>query len=168
MKHWQTGLWAGLLAACLVILPVPGWADDPADGILGDWLVESRDAVVRISRAPDGAYEGHIVWQLKDRYGPEDGPEWNGKPTLDRGNPDPALRGRSIDGMLLLWGLRYQPDEQEWDHGHIYDSNDGRTYRCLVHLKDPDHLKLRGYVGISLLGGSTLWTRVSAFPPRPS
>lgn len=154
------------LAATLLLLAPLAWAD-PADAIVGDWLVATRDAVVRFSRGAGGSYEAHIVWQLHDRYGPEDGPELNGKPALDRNNPDPALRSRTIDNLLLIWGLHYHPDEQEWNGGHVYDADDGHTYRCLVRLEDPDHLRLRGYVGISLLGGSSVWTRVTRFPPRP-
>ena len=163
MNCFRRGL-AVLCAAILTLLPTLALAD-PADGIVGDWLVESRDAVIRISRGADG-YEGRIAWQLSDRYGPEDGPELDGKPAVDRHNPDPALRSRTLDGMLMIWGLRYHPEEQEWNGGHVYDADDGHTYRCLIRQKDPDHLKLRGYFGITLLGGSTIWTRVNAFPPR--
>jgi uncharacterized protein (DUF2147 family) len=155
----------GGFAALLLVFPA--LAADPADGILGSWLVETRDAVIRFSRAADGSYEGRIVWQLHDRYGPEDGADWNGRVVVDRNNPDPGLRSRTLDGMLMLWGLRYQPDEQEWGGGHVYDADDGHTYRSLIRLKDPDHLRLRGYVGITLLGGSTIWTRVDRVPPRP-
>lgn len=153
-------------AAILTLLPTLSLAD-PADSIVGDWLVESRDAVVRIVRGADG-YEGRIVWQLRDHYGPEDGPELDGKVAVDRNNPDPALRSRTIDDMLLIWGLHYHQEQQEWNGGHVYDADDGHTYRCLIRIKDPDHLKLRGYFGITLLGGSTLWTRVERFPPRPA
>jgi uncharacterized protein (DUF2147 family) len=154
----------GLAALLLGLQPLLAQAD-PADGIVGNWLVETRDAVIRISRAVDGSYEGRIAWQLRDHYGPEDGPDWNGKVTVDRNNPDPVLRSRTIDKLLLVWGLRYRPEEAEWHSGHVYDSDDGHTYRCLVRLKDPDHLRLRGYVGISLLGSSTTWTRVDSVPP---
>ncbi len=156
---------AALFAAALTLLPTIARAD-PADAIVGDWLVETRDAVIHFSRGPDG-YEGHIAWQLRNRYGPEDGPELDGKLAVDRNNPDPELRTRTLDGMLMIWGLRYHPEQQEWNGGHVYDADDGHIYRCLVRLKDPDHLKLRGYFGITLLGGSTIWTRVAHFPPRP-
>lgn len=162
------GRLCGAVAVLLLLLLQPARAlPDPADAIVGDWLVETRDAVIRVSRVADGSYEGHIAWQLRDHYGPEDGAEWNGKVVVDRNNPDPALRGRLLDNLLLIWGLRYQVQEQDWQGGHVYNSDDGQTYRCRVRLNDPDHLRLRGYFGITLLGGSTTWTRVSSFPPRP-
>lgn len=164
LPAWLLGC-AAAAAWLLVAGPVLADPPDPADAIVGDWLVQTRDAVVRITRAGDG-YEGRIVWQQRDHYGPEDGPDWDGKVAVDRNNPDPALRSRTIDGMRLIWGLHYRPDEAEWNGGHVYDADDGRTYRCLIRLKDPDHLKLRGYLGITLLGGSTIWTRVDSVPPK--
>jgi uncharacterized protein (DUF2147 family) len=154
----------GGLGAWLLVLPA--MAADPADGIVGDWLVETRDAVIHFSRAADGSYQGRIAWQLHNRYDATDGPDWDGKIVVDRNNPDPALRSRPLDGMLMIWGLSYKPEDQEWDRGHVYNADDGHTYRCLVRLKDPDHLYMRGYFGISLFGGSTVWTRVDHVPPR--
>mgnify|MGYP000205662602 FL=1 len=96
----------------------------PADGIVGDWMVATGDAIIRFARDGD-SYDGHIVWQLHDTYGPEDGPELNGKPVLDRHNPDPALRSHTVDGLRMIWALRYDADEQEWSGGHVYDLEDG-------------------------------------------
>ena len=77
--------------------------------------------------------------------------------------------------MRLLWGLHFD-GKDTWQDGRVYDSDDGHTYHCHVHMEDPDHLRLRGYVGFSLLGGSTVWTRTSGPygqnwqlpPPDPS
>jgi uncharacterized protein (DUF2147 family) len=46
-----------------------------------------------------------------------------------------------------------------WSGGFIYDPNSGKTYRCKLKLKDRNTLKLRGYIGISLLGRTDVWTR---------
>jgi uncharacterized protein (DUF2147 family) len=137
-----------------------------SDAIVGDWMVESHDAGIRISAVGEGAdrhYDGHIVWLKEARYGASDGPELAGKPVTDRKNPDSSKRDRPLLGLPLLWDLRYQ--NGKWDGGRIYNSDDGHTYRCTVHLKDPDHLRLHGFVGVELLGGNTLWTRVTGFPP---
>jgi uncharacterized protein (DUF2147 family) len=132
--------------------------------IVGDWLVASRDAVIRIEQVGD-EYQGYILWQLHDTYGPEDGPELNGKIVTDRKNPDPALRSQPLTGLRLLTGLRYDADDEKWTGGHVYNSDDGRTYNCLVRLLGPDRLQLRGYIGISLLGGNTVWSRVTMRTP---
>ena len=155
----------GWCACCLMLLLPAAVRADPADGIVGNWLVESGDAVIHIERHGD-RYEGTIAWQLHDTYGPEDGPELDGKPVVDRHNPDPALRSRTLDGLRLLWDLRYDVDDQEWTEGRVYDSDNGHVFRCQMRLLDPDHIRLRGYVGITLLGGSSTWTRVSKIPPE--
>ncbi|WP_114241543.1 DUF2147 domain-containing protein [Dyella sp. C9] len=129
-----------------------------ASAIVGDWMVASKDAIIRIGRVGD-TFEGHIAWQLHDTYGPEDGPELNGRIVTDRHNPDPALRERPLTGLRLVWGLRYDAGSGEWLDGQVYDSDNGKTYHCQVRLIDADHLSLRGYIGISLLGGSTTWSR---------
>jgi uncharacterized protein (DUF2147 family) len=135
-------------------------ATPAASAIVGDWLVESRDAVIRIERVGD-EYQGYILWQLHDTYGPEDGPQLNGKIVTDRNNPDPALRSQPLTGLRLLKGLRYDASDNKWTDGRVYNADDGRTYHCLVRLLSPNRLRLRGYVGISLLGGNTVWSRVT-------
>jgi uncharacterized protein (DUF2147 family) len=138
-----------------------GMADMPAaSGIVGDWLVESRDAVIHIERVGD-EYQGYILWQLHDTYGPEDGPDLNGKIVTDRNNPDPSLRDQPLTGLRLLKGLRYDANNNKWIGGRVYNSENGKTYNCLVRLLNPNRLQLRGYIGISLLGGNTVWSRVT-------
>jgi uncharacterized protein (DUF2147 family) len=141
-----------------------GQAAPQAMTIEGDWLVQSRDAVIRIERQGDH-YEGRIVWQLHDAYGPEDGAELDGKVVTDRNNPDPSLRAQPLTGLRMLWGLRYDPGRSLWVDGRVYNSENGKTYQCQVRLRDNDHLILRGYIGISMLGGSTTWTRTK-FPEQ--
>lgn len=143
----------------------PRYVPEPS-AIAGDWLVESHDAVIRIEQAGD-EYQGYILWQLHDTYGPEDGPDLNGKIVTDRHNPDPALRSRPLTGLRLLTGLKFDPDSKKWKGGHIYNSDDGRTYNCWVRLRSPDRLQLHGYIGVSLFGGSTIWTRVTMRAPAP-
>ncbi|WP_019467242.1 DUF2147 domain-containing protein [Dyella japonica] len=149
-------LWVGCCGVAFAQTP----QDDgtPASAIEGDWLVASRDAIIRIEAQGD-TFIGTIVWQLHDTYGPEDGPELNGKIVTDRHNPDPALRSRPLTGLRLLWGLHYDADAQAWVDGFVYNADNGKQYHCEVHVPAPDRLVLRGYIGIPLLGGSTTWTR---------
>jgi uncharacterized protein (DUF2147 family) len=146
------------------------WANDDAytpsgpSAIVGDWLVQSRDAVIRIEQIGD-EYQGHILWQLHDTYGPEDGPGLDGKIVTDRNNPDPALRSQPLTGLRLLKGLRYDASGRKWIDGRVYNSDNGRTYNCLVRLLSSNRLQLRGFIGISLFGGNTVWSRVTMRAP---
>lgn len=161
-------VFALFLAATFPVGADDSVADSPAAaGIVGDWLVDSRDAVIHIERIGD-EYQGYIRWQLHDRYGPEDGPQLDGKIVTDRNNPDPALRDRPLTGLRLLTGLRYDASTNKWTGGKVYNSENGKTYNCLVRLLSRDRLQLRGYIGIPLFGGSTVWSRVTMKPPGRS
>lgn len=163
--RWHVGLLVLLALSCGATSAQSPASD--AVAITGDWLVESRDAIIRIEPQGD-TFVGTIVWQLHDTYGPEDGPELNGKAVTDRHNPDPALRSRPLTGLRLLWGLRYDGDAKAWVDGRVYNADNGKEYHCEVHLRSPDRLVLRGYIGIPLLGGSTTWTRTHEPFPVPA
>ncbi len=120
--------------------------------------------MIRIQRHGN-EFDGYIEWQLNDRYGLEDGPELDGKIVTDRNNPNPALRARPLTGLRLLTGLHYNAKENDWTDGQIYDTDNGRSYHCLVRLDGPDRLVLRGYIGIPLFGKNTYWTRVTMRTP---
>jgi len=126
-----------------------------ADDILGIWLNEDKDAHVEIYKSA-GKYFGKIVW-LKTPIREE-----TGKPKLDKENEDESLRSRPVMGLLLLNEFSFDGDD-EWEDGTIYDPKNGKTYKCYMEFEDEDNkdvLKVRGYIGFSLLGRTTYWTRV--------
>lgn len=122
--------------------------------VLGIWLNADKDAHVQIYKEKD-EYFGKIVW-LKT---PDD--KETGEPRTDVHNPDAELQKRPVMGLLLLSGLEF--DDDEWDDGTIYDPKSGKTYSCYMEFPDDDNLdklKIRGYIGVSLIGRTTYWTRV--------
>ena len=81
-----------------------------------------------------------------------------GKPKTDIHNPDAALQKRPLCGLPMLWG--FSPDRSGgWTGGYVYDPEKGKTYTSVMHLKPDSTLSVRGYIGIPLLGRSTIWTR---------
>ena len=82
-----------------------------------------------------------------------------GKPKLDVNNPDESLQSRPILGMDLIAGF-VRAGKKKWDDGTIYDPRDGKTYKCVIKLQRNGSLKVRGYVGVPLLGKTVVWTRV--------
>jgi uncharacterized protein (DUF2147 family) len=62
-------------------------------------------------------------------------------------------------GLVILTGFKFDTDE--WSDGDIYDPEKGKTYSCTLSLKDSGTLKVRGYIGISLIGRTEIWTRVA-------
>ena len=62
--------------------------------------------------------------------------------------------------MLIVKDFVYKGSGQ-WYKGTIYDPDNGKTYKCKIKYGDSDKvLKVRGFIGVSLLGRTTLWTRV--------
>ena len=121
------------------------------DMLMGKWLTAGGDAHVQVYQK-DGKFSGRIIW-LKD---PNDE---NGKLKLDDSNPDLSLSRRALIGIELLKGFTYA-EEGVWEGGTIYDPKTGKTYSCKISLMNKDKINVRGYVGISLLGRTEIWSRV--------
>jgi len=84
-------------------------------------------------------------------------PNRDGKPAIDRNNPDEALRTRPLCGLEMLGDFR-QTEPNRWGDGWIYNPENGKRYHATMTL-DGNLLKLRGYVGIPLFGETQTWTR---------
>jgi len=119
------------------------------DDILGKWMTEKKEAVVQIFKTNDHKYAGKIIWLEK--------PLENGKPVLDKKNPNPELRSRPIMGLVFIAGFEFQ--NEEWINGILYDAQTGNTYKAKMTLKDKNTLDLRGYIGSPMFGRTTTWTR---------
>jgi len=119
------------------------------------WVTSEGEARIEISKSK-GKYNGKIAWLKEPTYPPGD--KEAGKPVRDRKNPDESKRDRPIIGLELLKGLTYA-GRNTWENGTIYNVHDGKTYKCKVTLKTPYKLHMRGYIGISLVGATTVWTR---------
>ncbi len=147
-----------MIVSLLMVGPVPAGDADP---LLGLWATpvddEGGQGHVEITRKGDG-YSGQLVWLAEPVYAPDDKKGMGGKAKVDRENPDPALRSRPTNGLIVLEGF-VRSGTNKWTDGTIYDPNNGKTYRCKMQLKG-ERLKVRGYIGISLLGRTTVWTRV--------
>ncbi len=67
-------------------------------------------------------------------------------------------KDKPILGLVIIKGL--SKDGNEWNGGQILDPNKGKLYKCSMSLEGKDVLKVRGYVGISLLGRTQTWKKV--------
>lgn len=138
----------GLLLCTLV-----SFLGNGQDEILGTWLNEEKDGKIFVYKQAD-EYFGRVTWIEHDTN--DDGTS----PRLDSENPDSKLAEKPIVGLIILENLEWDDDDNEWDDGEIYDPRSGNTYSCYAKLEDDDTLFLKGYIGFSLIGRSTLWTRV--------
>lgn len=69
-----------------------------------------------------------------------------------------ALKNQPIIGMTILRDLK--KDGSEWTGGTILDPANGKTYKCIIAVEDGGKkLKVRGYIGMPLLGRTQYWMR---------
>lgn len=126
------------------------------DDILGIWKTELDEAKVEVYRCGEKIC-GKIVWLKRPVYtDASDGQV--GAPIIDRKNPDPELRKRSLIGLQIMQGFSEEGDST-WGGGSCYDPKNGKSYRGKIHLAAPGRLELRGYIGIPLFGRTSIWTR---------
>src|SRR6056297_223743 len=120
--------------------------------VIGYWLTEEGESQVHIFK-DNGKFHGKIVW-LEEPY------EEDGTPKQDDENPKEKLRDRKILGLQLLKNFEYDEDDERWEDGKIYDAKSGNTYKCRMWFEDGyDKLYIKGYIGISVIGRTTKWTR---------
>jgi uncharacterized protein (DUF2147 family) len=94
--------------------------------------------------------------------------------TYREGDPEPICvkcegerQNQPIEGMEILWG--FKKDGERWTGGHILDPNNGKNYKCHMELiENGSKLKVRGFIGISLIGRTQTWERTEEVPAPPA
>ncbi|MXV52566.1 DUF2147 domain-containing protein [Pedobacter sp. HMF7647] len=121
------------------------------DAIVGKWLSQHGNGQIQIFKKGD-KYFGKLIW-LKE---PNDD---KGNPKHDVYNPDTKLRSRPVLGLEILKDFAFE--DGTYEDGTVYDPKSGKTYSCKMTIKD-NKLNIRGYIGISLLGRTEIWSRVQS------
>ncbi|WP_259015632.1 DUF2147 domain-containing protein [Emticicia fluvialis] len=115
----------------------------------GTWYNEEKSGKIQFFKQGDKIF-GKIVW-LQD-------PTENGKPRTDKQNPDEKLRSRPIIGLVNLKNFK-QTGKGTWEDGEVYDPKNGKTYSCKLTLASPTRLDVRGFIGISIIGRTSHFTK---------
>lgn len=131
---------------CLFFLGLVMGSAQDANALLGLYLTEGGKAKVRIDKEGD-KYVGTLVWTARANV-------------KDSKNPDEAERSKPIVGKRILRGFVYS-GKNVWEKGTIYDPESGKTYSCKITRQDDGSLKVRGFIGVSLLGRTSVWTKAS-------
>ena len=129
--------------------------------ICGVWLNKDQDAHIKIFEL-NGMFFGQIVW-LKIPNDPE-----TGKPKLDKHNSDETKRTKPVLNLIIMKNLVWDEGDKDWENGAIYDPKTGNGYSLTCALTNKNTMELRGYMGISLLGRTDIWTRVIEPAPAPT
>lgn len=120
------------------------FANNSADVILGEWISEPKDGKITIFKQGD-RYFGKITW------GKTPGKK-------DVNNPDARLKNREIVGSIILKEFVFTGSS--WEKGTIYDPHSGKTYDCILKVKDNNQkLDIRGFVGVAMFGRTSTWSR---------
>jgi uncharacterized protein (DUF2147 family) len=128
----------GLLAA----------TDSSSNVVKGLW--KNEDATFEIFE--DGGKLSAKIVALREPLAPD------GKEKTDIHNPDASKHGRPIVGIVFMSGFT-AAGPGKWEHGTIYDPKSGNTYSCNMEFDGSDKIKVRGFIGISLIGRTDIWTR---------
>lgn len=138
-----------ILCLCNIALLIASKPDD----VVGKWRTANGKGVIEIYKSKNGTYEGRVL-------GGDPQKDKNGNPVMtDVKNPDPNKRHLPTRGMVILTNFVFEDDE--WIDGNVYNPEDGKDYSCKIWMDDYNTLNLRGYVGISLLGRTEKWTRIT-------
>jgi len=73
---------------------------------------------------------------------------------------DPAKRTPGRCGKVIVWGL-VPSGPSKWSNGHIYDTEEDKTYNLNAELEPDGTLRARIYKGIPLFGKNEILTRIA-------
>jgi uncharacterized protein (DUF2147 family) len=127
------------------------WA---ADSPLGKWKTiddetNKEKSVVEVYEAGGKVY-GKIVQLLQEKDGGA------GKLCTKCTGSDYNM---PLIGMVFVKDLK--KDDDEYTGGTIMDPNNGKTYKCKMEvIESGEKLKVRGFIGVALLGRTQIWHRV--------
>ena len=144
----------------LVLLLFGGYAaksQSKADSVCGLYYAVEPEtgegSQILIYKTASGKYEGKVAWMQHPNHP-------NGEPRKDVKNPDPSKRNQTNVGLVIIKGFVYNEKENQWQSGTVYNPASGNTYRSYMWLEaNGNSLKVRGYLGFSLLGKTVTWTR---------
>jgi uncharacterized protein (DUF2147 family) len=139
-----------LFSLVLFVIVAESLAAADSSSVIGLW--KNEDASFELYEE-NGKLNAKIV-SLREPLTPD------GKQKTDIHNPDASKHSRPIIGMVFMTGFT-PAGSGKWDNGKIYDPKSGNTYSCNMELEGANTLKVRGYIGISLIGRTETWTRAT-------
>ncbi len=113
--------------------------------ILGNYMIPSKDGAIQIYEN-NGKYFGKIILN-KDAS------------KLDLNNPNKEMQTRKVLGLNILKDFTFDGNDT-WENGSIYDPKNGKTYSCKIMRNVNGDLNIRGYIGVSLLGRTEIFTKL--------
>ncbi|MEQ8312546.1 MAG: DUF2147 domain-containing protein [Gammaproteobacteria bacterium] len=151
-----------LVAVMLLSLNTELFAEQPMAGL---WVMPDASALLEIRPENDSSnsesFEIRIISVLNSEFSSADDVELMGQPRTDRKNADEALKSRSLEGLKI--GQGFQLEGARLTGGTIYDPESGKNYRAQLQLEEDGLLRVRAYLGFSVLGQTMHWRRANEF-----
>jgi uncharacterized protein (DUF2147 family) len=139
-----------LAAALLIVAAAPlAWAQATPVGLWKtiDDETKQEKSLVRITEA-----SGVLVGRIEKLLDPAKQESKCDKCT-------DARKDQPVLGMIIIEGVKKNPDEPYWDGGTILDPNNGKTYKLRLTPKDGGKtMEVRGY--IAFFFRNQTWIRV--------
>lgn len=145
---------ASAFAFCAAAASVAVAADAPKDpkSPVGVWKTIDDNTGKARSLVTIWEHKGKVYGKISKLFDPEEP-----NPKCDK--CEGSLKDKPVIGMTILRGL--EKDDDEWTGGTILDPETGNVYKCYVEVTSGGKkLKVRGYIGISLVGRTQYWVRV--------
>ena len=116
------------------------------------WYNQEKTSKIQVYLAKDGKYYGKIVWLDEPN-------EKDGRPKVDKENPESSLKDKPLNGLLILKGFSVDANDKNlYTGGTVYDPKNGKTYCGKLTFKGTV-LDLRGFIcSMSFLGRTSSWT----------
>jgi uncharacterized protein (DUF2147 family) len=137
------------LRIVILLLLLSSFAMAQRHGITGRWKTIDDETGKAVSVVEIFERQGKIYGRVVELLNPKDKHK-----TCEK--CDGEDKNKPIMGLTVIKGLSKNGDEY---NGRILDPKHGKIYKCNVTLESKDKLKVRGYVGISLLGRTQYWFR---------
>lgn len=164
LNQFRLAVLLGLLFICagfseMTIQAQAGTQINPA--FSGYWVMPDASALLEIYAVEDAdEFRIRIVSVRDPIFTAADAGAPIGASRVDLNNPDTHLQSRPLDGLVI--GENFNEDDGRLVDGRLYDPVSGSHYRARMELTDDGLLKVRGYLGISMLGRTMYW-----HPARP-
>jgi uncharacterized protein (DUF2147 family) len=143
--HHCAALLFAVLSLVSFLASVPLRADEglSEDAITGTWMVAEKDAYIDIYRQDD-RYFGCISWLRGDNE--------------KAGAAEAKMHEIPKVGLVIVRGFVF--DGHEWKGGTLYNPANGKSYKGIISLDAEGRLHVRGFIGIPILGKTTVWQRI--------
>jgi uncharacterized protein (DUF2147 family) len=112
-----------LVATLSALMPIAAFAESMPEGT---WAMNKKKVTVQVAFCGGKNLCATIVGLAKPIS------NIDGKPKVDRENPNKALRSRPLMGLVVMNGM-VPAGEDTWK-GKIYNADDGGTYRATMKL----------------------------------